>query len=223
MEIARPKKAHRTAKKSQIPRAKTKECRTRNHSNGVLDIPFFSVLQTLQSFHSSFLIPHSLIISCTPTSDFELFTGWSTSGRATSGWKSPSHLVLITENMNLRCGSATNGLRYRVPGLRGLRYKTISRTPTSDFKSFTGWIISGRATSGRKSPSHLVLIAENMNLRCGRATKGLSAFRVQRSAFLVLKVSGTSQLVALPLLILNYLRVDQQVGGRHLVETRSKR
>jgi hypothetical protein len=113
MEIARPKKAHRTAKKkSQGPRAKTKECRTRNLSNGVLDIPVyrnFTPSHSFPIFHSSFLIPHSLIFSRTPTFDIESFTGWSTSGRATSGWMSPSHLVLIAESLNLRCGRATKG------------------------------------------------------------------------------------------------------------------
>ena len=164
---------------------------------------------------------------------------------------SPSHLVLIAENVNLRCGSATKEWRYtrsvfrvpcsvfRVPcsvfrGRKVFGYKSISRTPTSDIESFVGWSLSGRATSGLKSPSHLVLIAENVNLRCGSATKGwrypiripCSAFRVSHfwSERLPVQVNWMELLflllasylllsylllVALPLLILNYLWVER--------------
>jgi hypothetical protein len=43
-----------------------------------------------------------------------------------------------------------------------------------------------------------------------------SMFRVPR--FESVRFSGTSQLVALPLLILNFLLVEREVGGRHRVE-----
>ena len=45
-----------------------------------------------------------------------------------------------------------------------------------------------------------------------------SMFRVPRLG--VERFSGTSQLVALPVLILNYLLVEHEVRGRHLVGCR---
>jgi len=89
-------------------------------------------------------------------------------------WKSPSHLVLIAENVYLRCGSATKGL-------------------SVSCSAFRGWEVSGL----EKSPSQLVLIAENVNLRCGSATKGWRyAFNVQYFVFRV------SRLWSLKLLVL---------------------
>ena len=147
-------------------------------------------------------------ISRTPTSDIESFVGWSLNGRATSVWNAlllaPHYSFLIPEFVVEVQDTKTfySSTRKRSKVLRtfwGLSVKwnsVISRTPTSEIESFAGLSLSGRATSGSE-------------------TSFLTSYFLT-SYFL----TSCLFLVALPLLILNFLHVDQKVGGRHLFESR---